>query len=305
MSAIEKIKIGLDEARMLTLGAQVLVGFQLQAPFQSRFDDLSAAARQALIVGLLLLLSSLGLLIAPGMYHILVERLQATARIRSILTGCQTAALGPLAGALGLNVAISSGLAIGPASALVGAGVASAAAVAWFVCPLALRLRTGRKERAMASITRSESIPVDEQLDHLLTEARTILPGAQALLGFQLAAMLTEPFARLPLELQALHLAALLLLAGSVILLMTPAAIHRIVYRGEETENLVTTGSIIVTCAVAPLGLAMALDVAIVSTRASLSNVAAASVGLGVLTALTAAWLVGPLAARRRRQWRA
>src|SRR6185503_6232327 len=34
--------------------------------------------------------------------------------------------------------------------------------------------------------------------EHMLTEARVLLPGAQAMLGFQLAVLLTESFTQLP-----------------------------------------------------------------------------------------------------------
>jgi hypothetical protein len=51
-----------------------------------------------------------------------------------------------------------------------------------------------------------------ETIKQLLTEARVILPGAQALLGFQLIVMLTQAFDRLPKAVQAIHVAAAILL---------------------------------------------------------------------------------------------
>jgi len=76
-----------------------------------------------------------------------------------------------------------------------------------------------------------------EKIDQMLTEARVILPGAQALLGFQLAIVLTEAFAKLPPEIKLTHGAALVLVAVSIILLMTPAAYHRIVYGGRIRQD--------------------------------------------------------------------
>ncbi len=69
----------------------------------------------------------------------------------------------------------------------------------------------------------------------MLTEARVNLPGAQALLGFQLAIVLTETFEKLPILPRMLHATALLSVALSVTLLITPAALHRIVWAGEDT----------------------------------------------------------------------
>ena len=76
----------------------------------------------------------------------------------------------------------------------------------------------------------------------MLTEARVILPGAQALLGFQLAIVLTETFERLPSPSRLLHAAALVSVALSVVLLITPAALHRIVWAGEDTEAVFRIG---------------------------------------------------------------
>lgn len=38
MSLVKKTKLALDDARTFMLGAQILLGFQLQAPFQSAFE---------------------------------------------------------------------------------------------------------------------------------------------------------------------------------------------------------------------------------------------------------------------------
>jgi hypothetical protein len=66
MSSVEKVKIGLDECRMLALGAQVLIGFQFQGVFQPGFVELPPSSKVAQIGGLLLLLASLGGSLHPG-----------------------------------------------------------------------------------------------------------------------------------------------------------------------------------------------------------------------------------------------
>ena len=61
-----------------------------------------------------------------------------------------------------------------------------------------------------------------------IEEARMVTPGIQVLFGFQLVAAFNERFRQLgPIE-QALHFVALVLVALSVALIMTPAAYHRI-----------------------------------------------------------------------------
>jgi len=78
---------------------------------------------------------------------------------------------------------------------------------------------------------------IDEEIRHVLTEIRMVLPGAQALVGFQLIVMLLQEFDKLPESLKQLHLLSLGLMTLAVILLMTPAAYHRIVLKGENTAE--------------------------------------------------------------------
>src|ERR1044071_4286711 len=66
MDGAEKVKLALDESRMLALGAQALLGFQLSSVFQQRFDALSTHARTLDAVSLILMVVVLGLLIAPA-----------------------------------------------------------------------------------------------------------------------------------------------------------------------------------------------------------------------------------------------
>ncbi|MDC4227661.1 MAG: DUF6328 family protein [Candidatus Manganitrophus sp.] len=74
----------------------------------------------------------------------------------------------------------------------------------------------------------------------LLMEMRVALPGAQALLGFQFAIFLSEQLDRLPSPLKYLHLVSLCFISITTILLMTPAAYHRIVEEGRTRR--VSTG---------------------------------------------------------------
>jgi ketosteroid isomerase-like protein len=71
----------------------------------------------------------------------------------------------------------------------------------------------------------------------MLTEARVIIPGGQSLLGFQFVYTFTRSFKELPLSIQYLHAAGLCAVALSVLLLMTPAALHRIAFHGEDDAS--------------------------------------------------------------------
>jgi Family of unknown function (DUF6328) len=104
-------------------------------------------------------------------------------------------------------------------------------------------------------IEKPSNTPLHAKIEQLLTEARVVLPGAQALFGFQLAIVLTQSFERLPSMSKAVHAASLFLVALAIVMLMAPAAYHRIVYAGEDTQDMYRIGSALVTVATVPLAL--------------------------------------------------
>ena len=128
------------------------------------------------------------------------------------------------------------------------------------------------------------SAALKEKIDHALTEARVVLPGAQALLGFQFSAMLIEGFEKLPASSRYLHLASLSLIALSTILLMTPAAYHRIGEQGEYTEHFYRFTSSCLLVALVPLALGVTGDFYVVVRKVCHS--APFSLGLSVLMLL-------------------
>src|SRR5262249_48750715 len=146
---------------------------------------------------------------------------------------------------------------------------------------------------------------LEKQLDYALQEARTIVPGAQALVGFQLIAGLTPGFARLdPLE-HVLHVVGLALLAIALVCLLTPAAYHRHAAPGEATPRLVWIASSWITLAMGFLGLALAVDVHIAIAAATESSAVAAATALAFVAVAGGCWFVWPrLAARRMRRER-
>src|SRR4051812_43529125 len=70
---------------------------------------------------------------------------------------------------------------------------------------------------------------ISEAVSHLLEECRMVLPGIQALFGFQLIAAFNQRFADLSHFNQGLHLAATTLVSLCAAIVMTPAAYHRCV----------------------------------------------------------------------------
>ena len=98
-----------------------------------------------------------------------------------------------------------------------------------------------------------------------LDEARMVLPGIQALFGFQLIAVFNEQFAQLGDGLRFLHLGALGLVVIAIALIMAPAAYHRIAERGQVSRHFLNLTSRFMTLAMLPLMLAILLELWVVS----------------------------------------
>jgi DMSO reductase anchor subunit len=142
-----------------------------------------------------------------------------------------------------------------------------------------------------------------DKINHVLTEARVVLPGAQALLGFQFIAVLTESFEKLPDTVKYVHLASLGFIALTIVLLMTPAAYHRIVERGEETEHFHRFASKFVVAALVPLALGLASDVYVVIIKVTDSQVVSVVGALVVLAIFWELWFGLTLYRRTQKQY--
>jgi hypothetical protein len=98
------------------------------------------------------------------------------------------------------------------------------------------------------------------QVDRIEQEARMVLPGIQAIFGFQLIAVFNAGFkpSLSPAE-QALHLLALLMVAVSAILVVAPAAYHRQA-KHRISQHFIQLSSRYLAWAMVPLALGTCLD---------------------------------------------
>jgi hypothetical protein len=181
-----------------------------------------------------------------------------------------------------------------------GATLSSLAVLLWYGIEYRRATSVGHKERHMARKHqgRVDTPPLHVRIDQLLTEARVILPGAQALLGFQFAIVLTAAFDKLPRSSQIIHGASLALVALAAILLMAPAAYHRIVYDGEDTAEFQRTASLMVTMATVPLALGLSGDVCVAAAKIADSMQVGAAVAVCALVVCVGLWHVYPAARR-------
>ena len=300
MSLQKKVKVALDETRLLITGASVLLGFQLNGPFRDAFDELAPTPRLLAGVAFLLMVASVGALIAPSAWHRIAERGDESTRLVNAVSALVVVALLPFALSLGLDIFIIGHRLYGtPAGVAAGTVFFALAAVCWYGPGLR---RLCRHHRGGGAPEEHRRPPLEIQIDQMLTEARVVLPGAQALLGFQLAVVLTRAFETLPASSRLLHAMALGFLALAVILLMTPAAYHRLAHGGDDTTDTLRVGGALVTAASVPLGLGIAFDVYVVLTHIARSSSVGAVAALVAALVLLGLWLALPLWVRRRRE---
>jgi hypothetical protein len=299
MDAAERLKIALDESRMLVLGAHVLLGFQLRGAFQDGFEELPYYSKLLDTVTIGFMVLTLGLLIAPATYHRVVEDGNASPTIQRMISRFMGLALLPFGLSIGINLFIANERIVSPTlAAVVATGGICIAAWFWFGLGVMALVQKGGKAMRLGE----QRIALVKKIDQMLTEARVVLPGAQALLGFQLAVVITQAFEKLPQSSKVVHAAALGLVALCAILLMAPAAYHRIVYGGEPSEEFYDLGSRFITAATMVLGLGLAADVYVVITKIAESEAAGLAAAAAALIVLVVLWHVFPFWARRAKQ---
>jgi hypothetical protein len=146
-----------------------------------------------------------------------------------------------------------------------------------------------------------EKLELEDALTHLLEECRMVLPGVQALFGFQLIAVFSDGFfLRLAYPEQCLHLFALASVAIAGGLIMTPAALHRQCGSMHVSERFLRAGSRLLLAAMVPLLLGIGVDFFLIS-RMVLGNAGAAATIAAILVCILAGlWFAFPRAYRRR-----
>lgn len=297
MTPRKKTKIALDENRMSILGVQILFGFQLQAPFQTMFNTLPESSQLASVLAFGLLTGAVALLVTPSAYHRIVARHGAEGQLQHSITWLIDIALLLLGLAIGIDLyLVGNQLLGGVAGPLFGIGFCLVAFVFWYGIEL---MHLARRTRPLASGNAHES-GLEDRIDYVLTEARVVLPGVQALLGFQLIVVLTESFATLPETSVLVHLGALAAIAISAVLLIAPAAHHRIVFGGEEAEEFLPIASAYLLGATVFLALGMTADSYVIVAKvleSPHSGLAAAAVTAVVCLGL---WHVWPLTVRKK-----
>jgi Family of unknown function (DUF6328) len=147
--------------------------------------------------------------------------------------------------------------------------------------------------------TERQELSLNDAATHVLEECRTVVPGMQALFGFQLIAVFSTAFRdELSSTERILHLTAIVLVTIAIVLVMAPAALHRQTEPESVSRRFITISSRLLMASMAPLAVGICLDVYVVAWVIVGSRGVAGTVAVLLLGVFTAFWLLLPRAVR-------
>jgi Family of unknown function (DUF6328) len=140
-----------------------------------------------------------------------------------------------------------------------------------------------------------EELPLSKAAQYLLEECRMVLPGIQALFGFQLIAVFSNTFSQiLSVVEQRMHLVALGLVATAAALVMTPASIHRHIGAREVTDRFITISTRLLVISMYPLAIGISTDFYLIARIILNSTEVALILALLLLAVCSLLWFVLP-----------
>jgi hypothetical protein len=145
-----------------------------------------------------------------------------------------------------------------------------------------------------------EEESLKDEMKNIVEEARMVIPGVQALFGFQTIGIFNDNFEKLPASGVLAHMISLGLLALSVALLMAPAAYHRLAERGQVSRRMITLSSGFITAGMVPLMLALTSDVYELTLLASKDFRISIWSAVATLFVFSSLWFVFPAAMKRK-----
>jgi hypothetical protein len=152
-------------------------------------------------------------------------------------------------------------------------------------------------------INQREEIPLDSATRHILEECRMVMPGIQALFGFQLIAVFNEGFAnRLGPAEQRLHLLSIIFVVLSIALVMAPAAIHRISELCSVSGRFIVLSSQLLLWGMFPLAIGICLEVYLIAKLILMNPMQAKLLSLILFMIFLIFWIGLPLLEREHIQ---
>jgi hypothetical protein len=137
----------LQELRVVQTGVQLLTGFLLTIPFQSRFEDLTTAQQNIYLATLGASVVATGLLVAPVSLHRVLFRRHARRATVEIAHRLAQAGLAMLGISIVGVVLLIFDVVAGPTAAWIASASAAVVLIGlWAALPLAVRVREDRRE---------------------------------------------------------------------------------------------------------------------------------------------------------------
>jgi uncharacterized membrane protein len=137
---------------------------------------------------------------------------------------------------------------------------------------------------------------------HLLEECRMVLPGIQALFGFQLIAVFNQSFwDKLSEAHRFIHFIALAVIAVAIALVMTPAAYHRLTQLDTISRRFIIVSARLLLVSMFPLLLGISLDFYIIADLILQNDPLSVTVALSLFVLYVTLWFVLPILSRHHR----
>ena len=301
----DRIENVLNETRILLLGGQVLLGFAYRPYFENSFDQLTLRAQIVQTVGIAIMTLGLVWLLIPAPFHQLADRGEDTTRIYRLTTQVLDWGLLPFALGLSLSAYVISSVMGIRQSGMVATIVGLLALSWWYLLPLAKydssqRTSVSRELKQEEEKQRKQlgGTETKEKIKTLLIECRMVLPGVQAMLGFQLTTFFMPGFAKLPPSSQWIHCGGLVATAIATVFIITPAAYHRLAEAGEDTEHFHQVGTRLLVAAMFFLGIGLSADFVVILHKMALPLFWSCLIGLMFLFCSYALWFGATLLGR-------
>ena len=140
---------------------------------------------------------------------------------------------------------------------------------------------------------------MDRNFEELTGELRVVITGVQVLFAFLLIVPFNTGFAHVGGYERTVYFITLLLAALAALCMIAPSAQHRLLFRHDDKEHVVSVSNRIVIVGLAFLALAMCGCLLLVATKLFGQLAGLLTVALGALP-FVILWFVMPLLRRRR-----
>jgi hypothetical protein len=147
----------------------------------------------------------------------------------------------------------------------------------------------------------SEQQSLDGEMRNIIEEARVILPGVQALFGFQTIAVFNERFADLATYAKVCHVLGLAMVIVTIAMVMTPAVYYR-ACAGNPSHHMARVSSAVIRGSLLPLALGLSLDMFTVIFAVSEALWLSVAAGVATLLLFALLWYLVPRLGRQRYQ---